>query len=280
MSENLLSLSLNQEPVVAVDRVRAPVVEIVLGVQFDQIESLSNAHLGAFWKHLGTEWPTVEDAQLLDLQEETFEEDGPWLSPSFKLFLSSEPKSRLRITNSQKERMIQVQNGRFHYNWLGYGGAQYPKFEPTLDEFLGKWEEFLHFLQSVGFNPPAARQWEITYVDHIPKGTLWTGPNDWWRVLSAFAPNSSQWEDLQMIGFSGEWHFEIKPSVGRIHINVSHAREKADPGKEVILINWTARGPIREGLKEGLVAGHDGIKQTFQRFITCEALDYWGLKNA
>jgi hypothetical protein len=57
---------------------RPPVVETILGVQFKPLRGLQNAHLGAFWKTLGDEWPTVADAPPLEPQFERFDAGGMW----------------------------------------------------------------------------------------------------------------------------------------------------------------------------------------------------------
>jgi len=42
------------------DYVNPPVVETILGVQFERLPAFKNAHLGAFWKTLDTrEWADV-----------------------------------------------------------------------------------------------------------------------------------------------------------------------------------------------------------------------------
>lgn len=50
-----------------------PVVETVVGVQFQSLSGFTNAHLGAFWQALGVQdWPTVQDVPPLPRQEERF----------------------------------------------------------------------------------------------------------------------------------------------------------------------------------------------------------------
>lgn len=44
---------------------RPPVIETMLGVQFQPLPALRSAHLGAFWKTLGEEWPVVLDASII-----------------------------------------------------------------------------------------------------------------------------------------------------------------------------------------------------------------------
>ena len=106
-----------------------PVIETVLGVQFDRIRGLTNAHLGAFWAHiraLSTEapvWDEVEDAAPLDFTYERFGEEDAWRPIGGMLKLSDRPETRLRIRSQDKEWMLQVQDGRLHLNWIGRPGG-------------------------------------------------------------------------------------------------------------------------------------------------------------
>ena len=53
-----------------------PVVETVLGVQFERLAGFTNGHLGAFWKSLPDGWSQVRNANSLDPILERFP-DGP-----------------------------------------------------------------------------------------------------------------------------------------------------------------------------------------------------------
>lgn len=56
-----------------------PVVETVLGVQFERLSGFKNGHLGAYWKSLPTgQWATVDDAPPLEPQFERFEPPARW----------------------------------------------------------------------------------------------------------------------------------------------------------------------------------------------------------
>ena len=82
-----------------------PVIETVLGVQFDRLAGFKNAHLGSFWKSLGDggdatgeTWPTVTDVPPLPVQFERFGEAGAW-AKGFQFQLTQDPSSRLQIKN-------------------------------------------------------------------------------------------------------------------------------------------------------------------------------------
>ena len=67
-----------QQPTLA-DYENPPVVESVLGVQFERLRGFKNAHLGAFWTTLDKkEWPVVADAPPLPPQFERFTESAKW----------------------------------------------------------------------------------------------------------------------------------------------------------------------------------------------------------
>src|SRR5215207_4053341 len=109
---------------------RPPVVETVLGVQFDPLPAFTNAHLGAFWKTLGPNWPTAQDAPAIPPEFEQFGDDRAWrMVGSINLKLTSKPPARMQIVNAQGTRMVQLQNGRLLYNWVGAGSDDYPRYE-------------------------------------------------------------------------------------------------------------------------------------------------------
>src|SRR5436190_21828675 len=103
-----------------VDFERPPVVETVMGMHFSPLPGFRNAHLGAFWKSLPVEWTVVVDAAALPQQVEQF--DNGLLSVGFGVMFTAQPDMRMQIRNATGTRMLQVQNGQLHYNWIGQGG--------------------------------------------------------------------------------------------------------------------------------------------------------------
>lgn len=263
-----------------------PVVETVLGVQFERLPGCRNAHLGAFWKTLDTEeWREVFDAPPLQAQFERFTESARWSSIGAQLTVTQDPSVRLQIKNKDGDRMIQVQNGRLHFNWLGQAGGQYLRYENVRGGFLWILQRFIKFVGPEKMGDFRPNQWEVTYVNHIPKGTVWNTPNDWgfFRPLGA-VPTV---EDLvQGESFSGEWHFVIPEQRGRLHVQWQHGQKSEPEGQEIIVLMLTARGPVaksedaRQAILDGLDRGHETIVRSFAAFMSRAANDYWGLKHA
>jgi uncharacterized protein (TIGR04255 family) len=257
-----------------------PVIETVLGVQFAPLKGLSSAHVGWFWKtYLDSKWEKV--AEVVPLPD-VFERFEPILSGhvQFKVEPIKLP-ARTQISYGNDGRMIQIQPTRFHYNWNRVGG-EYPRYRSVRAEFDRYFEAFCRFVADTQLGEVVPNQWELTYIDSIPRGLLWDKPGDWHEVLPGLLPPPSSGGSVQLESFGGEWHFEIPQQRGRLHISVQLARVGDDP-TPVLLVQTTARGPIgKEGvanLGEGLELGHRIALDTFVGFSSDKAHKAWGRKS-
>ena len=267
---------------------KPPVIETVLGVQFDRVAVLTNAHLGAFWNSLGSkDWPSVSDAPPLLPQFEEFAKEVRW-SKGAQLRFTPSSSIRVQIRNSDENRMIQLQNNRLHFNWLGKGGDVYPRFQRMRLEFADVLNRFEQFVIALDAGPIRYKQWEVTYVNQIPKGTVWNSPADWpfFRPLGTIPsfPGIIQGES-----FNGEWHFVIPERKGRLHVEWQHGLEVDEDNDrecEFVRLTLTARGPLpreqisSEAVIAGLNLGHEAIVRSFSNLMSEDANRYWGLKNA
>ena len=121
-----------------------PVIEKILGVQFAPIEGWTSGHSGWFWKTtLDESWIKAQDAPQVPDQFERFDDVSMWSLPAPKI--SFNPQSRLMITNNGDDRLIQLQETRFLYNWKKQEGAHLPFTEIYL-EFEGELRLFDQFL--------------------------------------------------------------------------------------------------------------------------------------
>ena len=261
-----------------------PLVETVLGVQFDRLPDMKNAHLGSFWNQLDREsWPHVSDAPPLSSEYERFGEIDRW-TKGFELQLSHNPTSRLRITNKEKNRMIQVQNGRFHFNWLRGDQVTYPRYDRVKEEFCNHLNLFLAFAAAEKIGTIHANQWEVTYLNQILQGTVWNTIDDWdfFRPLAAIPSLENL---IRGESFSGEWHFEIPEKRGRLHIHWQHV-ELPTSNQAGIRLTLTARGPVKQqadnwqAILDGLDLGRGTIVGAFKNLMSDRANQHWGLKDA
>ena len=261
-----------------------PVVETILGVQFERLPDFKNAHLGAFWKTLDTkEWSVVSDAPRLQPQFERFTESARWARGA-QFSLSQDLSSRLQVRNNDGNRMIQVQNDRIHFNWLGHAGGKYPRYEKVREGFVWALQRLIEFVAQEKLGDFRPNQWEVTYLNHIPKGTVWNTPDDWgfFRPLGMTPTVEGL---VQNESFSGTWHLVIPEQRGRLHVQWQHGMKSEADEQEMIVLTLTARGPVGEdadavkAILNGSDLGHETIVRSFATFMDKAANDYWGLKN-
>lgn len=264
---------------------KPPLVETIVGVQFERLAGFNNAHLGAFWKALPCEeWSATFDAPLLEPQFERFGDSGKW-GRGPQLRLTDDAASRLQIKNRDGDRMIQVQNGRLHFNWMGHAGGPYPRYEKVREEFRLALHRFVEFLAAEQLGEFRANQWELTYLNQIPKGTVWSTPGDWgfFRPLGG-VPTFEQVVEAE--SFAGKWHFTIPRQRGRLHVEWRHGLKSGPDNTEVVVLTLTARGAIEPpgtdagAIFAGLDLGHETIVLSFEKLMSDEANQYWGLSRA
>lgn len=260
-----------------------PVVETVLGVQFRPLQKFSNAHLGAFWRQLGAEWPNVQDRPPLRPVLEQFAEQGAWAGIGPQLTLTQDPASRLQILNETRSRMIQIQNGRLHFNWLGEGGGKYPRYSIVRPEFETVLAILKEFISGQDLGDLEPNQWEVTYVNHIPKGTVWNEPTDWSSLFPTLAGPFAGTSGVRFESVGGQWHFEIEPQRGRLHVELRHGSPASADSTELLKMTLTARGPVAQeeseglSLDQGLDLGHKTVVTMFKNLTSPTAHEVWGL---
>ncbi len=251
-----------------------PIIELVLGVQFDSIPGFTTGHSGWFWReHLGSDWK-VSEGQPVPEQTEAF---GKLLPGRMGFHLSQNPASRLMAENQAGDRLLQIQHSRMHYNWRKKDG-EYPHFEQVFDEFNGHFTAFKEFVINAGLNPVVANQWEVTYVDNIPSGELWQRAEDFCKVFPGLFP-----DDARMVGLIAETSnvdrtYEIAPQKGRLYVTTNLALISGEKDHS-LLVNMTARGPVASDsattLKEHMEIGHVATGQAFSGLSSDAAKRFW-----
>jgi len=260
-----------------------PVVETVLAVQFKPLPKLAKVQLSLFWSRYREEWPEVREAVPLPRQSEQFGDAQRWARIGMQLGFAAPPiPTRLQLIGKDGARMLQLQNGALCYNWVGGQERAYPRYHETRAAFDAWLGQFRAFLREETLGELEADQWEVTYVNRIPKGTVWNEPTDWGRLFSnllVFPPSEAVPMVLESV--SSEWHFVIPEQRGRLHVQLQHGREENPGNREILILKLTARGPIKaEGpesqrLGEGLDLGHEVIVRSFAALTSPDAHRYW-----
>lgn len=258
-----------------------PVVETVLGVQFTPLPKFGAGHLGAFWKALDQrEWCNVNEAAALPLQHEIFGE-AITVERGFRFSVREDAPVRLQIRNRDEDKMIQLQNGRLHYNWLKKK-TKYPSYDVVKPEFDKALGTFVRFADIEDLGPLEWDQWEVTYLNHILQGTVWNKPGDWATLLAPLLGPAATVPTGSLENISATWRYEIGQQRGRLHVELQPGSETGGERRPILVLKLTARGPIEEGrgLDEGLNLGHETIVKAFRALTSPSAHEYWELCHA
>ena len=257
-----------------------PVVETVLGVQFNPL-MIATAQLGIFWKeYLKEEWPALVEVGPLPEQREAFG-DPTWgpLGIQVGMLKSLSMPLRVQVTNPAGDRMIQVQGNRFHYNWQKREGV-YPSYQQIRAEFERWFDVFKGFVAAERLGEIVPNQWELTYVDFFPPHDLWQSPADWGKVLPGLLGVKRTPDRVRLETVGGEWRYEIEPQRGRLYLQLTPGKIGNEP-EAGLMLQTTARGPVTPHSDSlgGLDLGHEVIIETFLAITSEEAQKSWGRKS-
>ncbi len=252
-----------------------------MSVQFAPLATFSAPYAGWYWKEcLDEQWTKIDLSAPIADQYEHFEDEAHWARPGIRVAVGpTPPPIRVQITQRDDDRMIQLQQTRFIYNWRKRGDV-YPSNRALRPEFDTQFDRFAAFARAAGLGDVQVNQWETTYVNHIQRGALWETPEDWPSVLPDYYVPLRGAKGRRLESFGGEWHLVIEPNRGRLHVAVQHGQVGGTEGTQVLVLQLTARGPIDEekgwDLDSGLTLGHETIVRSFAQMTSDAAHRHWG----
>jgi uncharacterized protein (TIGR04255 family) len=253
---------------------RPPITEVVCGVAFETLRGLLAPHLGLLWEKYRPEFSRCQEAVPLLIQIEK-----PEGTLGEAEIVDVPPLPRVQLRNETGDAMIQVQRERFHYNWQKVCLEDaYPRFEAIFALYREKLDIFQSFLSANDLGTLVARQYELTYVNHILRGDGWDTPADigtvfpdlvWRRLAGRPEPESVMWRAA----------FKLPDDLGRLHVSIRSAQRTSD-GKDLLLADFTARGIVgtdEEGMAEWFKRAHDSIVVGFEDLTSPTVQkDLWG----
>lgn len=256
-----------------------PLVEVVLSAQFDPLDDFATAHAGRFWGELDRQqWVKAADAHALPETFERFGEDRKWaMAPSMRVSATAEA-NRTQIVNGTDDEMLQVQSSRFVFNWRKRAEA-YPSFRTLLPRFLKELQGFTSFVRTVRLGDVKLNQWEVVYVNHLPRDELWETPRDWKGIFPSIDFPAANLAGHEPEALSAEWSVVLHGNRGRLHTSLKLARLGVAEGPEVLVLQLVARGPVSSNqgfdLESGLKLGHSSIVLAFDAMTSRKAHEHW-----
>lgn len=257
-----------------------PLVETALSVMFRPIKGLGNADLGLFWASMREQYPLKNDAEPIETQIEKFGADVARVPrvPPFKV-VPFRTATRLQMVKDDGHRMIQVQNGRFAYNWRRLDRDTYPHWSAVFREFSTTLDTFRGFLGAHKFGPIEPVQWEVAYVNQLLHERDWQNKSEWRHLVPGLVGCATDLPIASTEGLECSWRFVLPEERGRLHVELSSGFVIAD-NREVLTLQLTARGGVSEvdgwDLESGLQIGHRAVVKGFMGITGEDAQKRWG----
>lgn len=236
-----------------------PVVETVLGVEFEPLQKWSVPHFGVFWKEIEAEYPRFEIQPPLDSRIERFGDDLK-KPPGLRIELLQEPKVRCWFHDTTNTRLIQVQPDRFVHNWRKHVVAEpYPHYENIRPVFAKEWARFCEFTSKHKLGTPVVIQCEVSYVNHIDQGKGWTSLADVGKVVNFWGDGARTFLPAPETVLA-KCAFQMPGQDGRLHVDLQHAIRNVDL-QEILQLTLTARGRPQGGKLADILAWMDRARE-------------------
>ena len=218
-----------------------PVIEVVCGVLFKPIATMLVPHFGLLWEKFKPDYPSCQEVAPLPPVVERFDETaGSTLEFELtdKLLIP-----RIWFVHTNGNGIIQVQTDRFLHNWRKVRPQdEYPHYHHVIEMFRDHLAKFESYLREAKLGTVEPLQYEMTYVNHIPRGDGWTTFNDIGKVFPDFAWRGGTQRFMSAPeGINWRTTFVLPNRAGRLHVTIRHAIRPHDK-HPILLFELTARG--------------------------------------
>jgi uncharacterized protein (TIGR04255 family) len=243
------------------DYERPPVIEVVCGILFKSIDTMLAPHFGLLWEKYKPEYPICREVPPLTPVIERFGEQ-----PQIDLQLANVPPlPRTWFVHKNDNGIIQVQRDRFLHNWKKVRPEdEYPRYPQVIKLFKDRLAQFESFLIENDLGVIAPKQYEMTYVNHIPQGDAWTTLNEIRNVFPDFSLRAIHRFLPEPEGINWRTSYVLPDGEGRLHVTIRHAKLR-DSGLPMLLLDLTVRGIGRDTSPQGMVGWFDLAREWIVR---------------
>jgi len=244
----------------------------VFGVRFRTPDDLRIPHIGILWEKFRADYPVIQHAPPIASAKGEIKIDSA----------TGVPIPRVWFINKFDDQLVQFQPDRFYYNWRRRQ-SEYPRYDHLINNFENVINNIVTFFEEFKFGVLEPIEFELTYINHIPKGEGWDTIDDLPKIFSDFVWNYDEGRFLpnpQKVG----WHadFLLPEDNGNLIVSLKHAIRTEDKVPLLVLELKTT------GIEES--NGHDGIRgwfdlarewivRSFTDLTTSEIQKIWGRED-
>lgn len=243
-----------------------PLVEVACGVGFRRLDDLLIPHYGLFWDPISRDFPICQHAnQYGDLPEDT---------------ISALPLPRVWFLSQHEDRLLQLHNARFVYNWRRSSWEEdYPHFEEIFEQFEGYYSQFSKFVSDRGIGELEPVEYELTYTNHIFKGEGWETTSEIGNLFRDLTWQDGESRFLgEPTGLGWQATFALPDGAGELTAHLKHGQRRSD-NWPVFVLTMIAKSNFEDAtppeFEEWFQVAHDWIVNGFADLTSEVAQELW-----
>ena len=248
-----------------------PINEIVFDILFDSIKGLRTGHFGILWQKFRPDFSETEDQNLVaPVPTEDFE-------TSDKL-----PLPRVWFIHKNENEVVQVQRNRFVHNWRKkQPDDEYPGYQKVIENFERYLSRFQEFLAEENLENLVGKQYELTYIDLIPKGQGWEDLGDLEKVFPNLLSLTRQnIPSTDVRGINWQTILGLPNDLGQLRLLIRNAQRISDDHPLIHIVFKAFSNHPHEPMRDWFDAVHDTIIQLFLNLVSNEIQEkFWGRKS-
>jgi uncharacterized protein (TIGR04255 family) len=189
---------------------------------------------------------------------------------------------RLWAKSPDGARLVQLQTDWLAFNWRDAPDSPrpYPRWPSIEHGFVTEFRRLSGYFAAEGFGEIIARQCEVTYINQIRPGGVWSTHSDFDHVLTLIGSPGGFLPRPETLQLSAS--FLLKDASGsepgRLHVSAQPAFQRED-NLPIIVLTLTARGQPsgtnEESVLDFLKLGHEWVVRGFADLTTLEMHEEW-----
>jgi uncharacterized protein (TIGR04255 family) len=242
---------------------KAPLTEVICGVEFNALD-FASVHFGLYWQTIRDQFPTPPL-------------DRPPIG-EIELFSILPKLRRVWFESEDKQKLIQLQSNRFHYNWRQQERSkQYPHFHEIYPEFFKQWTAFQAWWSNSGETPLQPIRYELSYLNQIDASFGWNNARDYQKIFSWFNPTPSNLALTPNV-FNANFDFLMPHTQGNLVITISQGIRPNDNASVVLLSLTASTTDPTIDITKWFDIAHQSTVEAFLDLINSEIKMEWGFK--
>lgn len=238
-----------------------PVNEVVCGMRFQTPDKLRIPHIGLLWEKFRQQYPIIKHVP-------------PIAGPKGEIPIDNTtgaPFPRVWFINQTDDQLVQFQFDRFYFNWLRKKDV-YPRYPHVIENFECILNIVMDFFNEFDLGELKPIEYELSYINHIPKGQGWNTVDDLPKIFSDFVWRKTTGRFLPSpVNISWQADFPMPEKMGNLTINLKQAIRTIDK-VALFVLELKARGlhelNPKKTIHEWFDIAHEWIARGFADLTT------------